>query len=178
MNMKKMNGGWGDELELNLCLGSPEPSPKSNSGGGRNSQEQLRQMTIFYAGHVCVSEVTSIQAKAIICMAKGLPLRGEREEGEEEVHQKEKEKEKEKEIIISSPSQSSLLSPQQQQQQQQQQLQQNNINNNINQYHALPQQVQSMKRSLQRFLQKRKTRLDSSSPYCFLRHSLPTVRSL
>ncbi|KAH7682149.1 Tify domain-containing protein [Dioscorea alata] len=167
--MKKMNGGGGDELELNLCLGSPEPSPKANSGGGRNSQEQLRQMTIFYAGHVCVSEVTQFQAKAIICMAKGLPLR---EEGEE-VHQKEKEKE----IIISSPSQSSLLYPQQQQQLQQQQ-QKNNSNNN--QYHALPQlvQVQSMKRSLQRFLQKRKTRLDSSSPYCFLRHSLPAVRSL
>ncbi|KAM0944617.1 putative transcription factor TIFY family [Dioscorea sansibarensis] len=171
MNMKNIIGGGGDEPELELRLGSPEPSPKPNSGGGsymniedRSNQEgQLQQMTIFYAGHVCVSEVTHIQAKAIICMAKGIALREEGEEEEEEVHQKERAKE----MLILSPKQ-----------QQQQQPKQNYNNNNNNQYHALPQQVLSMKGSLQRFLQKRKTRIDSSSPYCFLKHhSLPTLRS-
>ena len=103
-------------------------------------------------------------------MAKGIALREEEEE-EEEVHQKERAKE----MLMLSPSKSSpLLSPKQQQQPKQN----NNNNNNNNQYHALPQQVLSMKGSLQRFLQKRKTRIDSSSPYCFLKHhSLPTLRS-
>ncbi|XP_020679245.1 protein TIFY 5A-like [Dendrobium catenatum] len=105
------------QLQLSLC---------SNSDDHRR-----QQMTIFYDGRVCVSDVTELQAKAILEMAKKELRLDEKQGGgnrQEEINT----------AALPAPA-TQLMSP-----------------------------GQSMKRSLQRFLQKRKTRIaESSSPYGF-----------
>ncbi|XP_020599789.1 protein TIFY 5A-like [Phalaenopsis equestris] len=100
------------ELQLGLC---------SNSG-----DHPRQQMTIFYNGRVSISDVTELQARAILEMAKKeLEMeekRGGGEAGEE--------------------MRSGALPPV-----------------------RVMNPGQSMKRSLQRFLQKRKKRIADSSPY-------------
>ncbi|ONK65155.1 uncharacterized protein A4U43_C07F34260 [Asparagus officinalis] len=95
---------------------------------------QRQQITFFYNGNICVGDVTEIQARAIICMAKKETAEGTTE--------------KNKEIPSSSqfrpavsPTPATDLGP------------------------PLMSPGLSMKRSLQRFLQKRKTRMDAASPY-------------
>ncbi|KAJ0989428.1 hypothetical protein J5N97_007784 [Dioscorea zingiberensis] len=148
-----MNGG--DLPDLDLCLGSgvscvsSEPSSSGACIKGIRRNLDLQQITIFYGGQVCVSDVTDLQAKAIICMAKGSS--GVTMDQEKQEQQMEP---------CSSNSRSPPVSP-----------------------HAVAPQQQlhnpelSMKRSLQRFLQKRKTRIDSSSPYAAHKHSLLSLRS-
>ncbi|KAI0501336.1 hypothetical protein KFK09_016280 [Dendrobium nobile] len=115
------------QLQLSLC---------SNSDDHRR-----QQMTIFYDGRVCVSDVTELQAKAILEMAK------------KELRMEEKQGDGNRQVDINTAalpaSATQLMSP-----------------------------GQSMKRSLQRFLQKRKTRIaDNSSPYGFRRPLLQLFSS-
>ncbi|KAH0458300.1 hypothetical protein IEQ34_013615 [Dendrobium chrysotoxum] len=111
------------ELQLRLCSNSDD--------------HQRRQMTIFYNGRVCVSDVTELQGKAILEMAKKELRLDEKQGGgnrQEEINTAALP------AVTEAPAPATqLMSP-----------------------------GQSMKRSLQRFLQKRKARIaDSSSPYGF-----------
>nr|ASU87518.1 jasmonate ZIM-domain protein [Dendrobium catenatum] len=110
------------QLQLSLC---------SNSDDHRR-----QQMTIFYDGRVCVSDVTELQAKAILEMAKK-ELRLDEKQGSGN-RQEEINTAASPAAVTEGPAPATqLMSP-----------------------------GQSMKRSLQRFLQKRKTRIaESSSPY-------------
>ncbi|XP_068655989.1 protein TIFY 5A-like [Aristolochia californica] len=126
-------------FNLDLCLlptGSASSDPASSSDASSPSQElrisrseitpmeSSQQITIFYNGRVCVCDVTEIQARAILCMAK---------------------RETEERLRAHSSSPSSPCTTQNTQ--------------------AQPTGL-SMKRSLQRFLQKRKSRIQSTScPY-------------
>ncbi|XP_077253875.1 jasmonate-zim-domain protein 8 [Tasmannia lanceolata] len=118
----------GRNFNLELCLlpagANTNPNPNSNSnpdnlssreeGSGENSQ----QLTIFYNGRVCACDVTELQARAILHLAK------------REMDQQLKTRESEPFSPLG---------------------------------HHAP--GLSMKRSLQRFLQKRKTRIQETSPY-------------
>ncbi|KAL1288886.1 hypothetical protein HN51_057347 [Arachis hypogaea] len=123
-------------LELGLFPPYDSGSPKQEE-----RQSQPRQITIFYDGKICVSDVTELQAKSILMLAN-----------------------KKANIIrtpttvssSSEPSSSSsppppppLLNSNNQQ-----------VYNTTTAGTGL-----SMKRSLQRFLQKRKNRIQEASPY-------------
>ncbi|XP_072951364.1 protein TIFY 5A-like [Typha angustifolia] len=119
-------GGCGGED----CSSSASCSAKSiKVEGSRLAPE--KQITIFYNGQICVCDVTEIQARAIISMAK------------REVEDKENENNKHDFQQLQFPYK----------------LQHRGLNPEL-----LNQQL-SMKRSLQRFLQKRKTRIAAVSPY-------------
>ncbi|XP_049377803.1 protein TIFY 5A-like [Solanum stenotomum] len=100
-------------LELTLSLSSFSPIREDQEFENKKSQ----QLTIFYNGKFVDSDVTQLQAKAIIYLAS---------RGMEEKTNK-----------MSEPSSPSLQ----------------------------PQTGLFMKRSLQRFLQKRKNRIQTTSPY-------------
>ncbi|XP_042517064.1 protein TIFY 5A [Macadamia integrifolia] len=116
----------------NLDLRLPPPGldflPATTGSAGddtpmtqRSSVETPQQLTIFYNGRICVCDVTELQARAIICVAK--------REMEERMNTPRSEP--------VSPLQCQLQSP----------------------------AGLSMKRSLQQFLQKRKNRIQATSPY-------------
>nr|CAD1819637.1 unnamed protein product [Ananas comosus var. bracteatus] len=143
------SGSGSDNNDTNCVKTSREKRwSRENKDGYRRSslpqQQQQRaenKITIFYDGQICVCDVTEIQARAIISMA--------RREMEE------------KENRNSSESNCNQV----QQYQQQSQLQQRkNLAPNL-QNSQLSNSGLSMKRSLQRFLQKRKTRINAISPY-------------
>lgn len=95
-------------------------------------------MTIFYNGRVCVSDVTELQAKVILEMAKKQSLLDEEQGGNGAKESN----------FVTSAAVAEAAAP------------------------AVPatqlmNSGQSMKRSLQRFLQKRKARIADSSPYGF-----------
>ncbi|XP_010907301.1 protein TIFY 5A [Elaeis guineensis] len=141
--------GSGCDPELRLSLGSSSSQDCSAAESSRidgwsaNSEQKQQQqkITIFYNGQICVCDVTEFQAKAIICMAQ------------KEMNDK--------------------MNKNHHNQQQQQFQQKHNKKSNPPQppassSEAMPQllnQGLSMKRSLQRFLQKRKTRINAASPY-------------
>ncbi|XP_010941162.1 protein TIFY 5A [Elaeis guineensis] len=141
------------EPELHLSLGS---STESNRIGGSSAnseqnnqqqqqQQQQQQITIFYNGRICVCDVTEFQVRAIISMAN-------REMDDR------------------------LKKKQLHHQQQHQYLQENrNESSPPHQPQAAPPQLLNqgllMKRSLQRFLQKRKTRINAATtPYTPYNH--------
>ncbi|KAF3965640.1 hypothetical protein ACB098_05G126600 [Castanea mollissima] len=121
---------------LELCLFPYSASLPSNDSGDdhqpmkeerRDSpqqNQQPQQLTIFYNGKICVSDVTEIQARSILMLAT-----------------------REMEERLKTPTGSDLSSPTMQTEQ------------------YSPSTGLSMKRSLQRFLQKRKNRLQATSPY-------------
>ncbi|KAL4627585.1 hypothetical protein ACB092_05G176200 [Castanea dentata] len=121
---------------LELCLVPYSASLPSNDSGDdhrpmmeerRDSpqqNQQPQQLTIFYNGKICVSDVTEIQARSILMLAT-----------------------REMEERLKTPTGSDLSSPTMQTEQ------------------YSPSTGLSMKRSLQRFLQKRKNRLQATSPY-------------
>ncbi|KAM3700826.1 hypothetical protein ACJW31_05G128000 [Castanea mollissima] len=121
---------------LELCLFPYTASLPSNDSGDdhqpmkeerRDSpqqNQQPQQLTIFYNGKICVSDVTEIQARSILMLAT-----------------------REMEERLKTPTGSDLSSPTMQTEQ------------------YSPSTGLSMKRSLQRFLQKRKNRLQATSPY-------------
>ncbi|MED6120391.1 hypothetical protein PIB30_118709 [Stylosanthes scabra] len=131
----------------NLELGLFPPS--FDSGHTPNQEDEQRQITIFYDGKIAVSHVTDLQAKSILMLASN------------------------KANIIRTPptttgsssssdpssSSSSLLLHQQPHNNN------NNNNNNNNTTTTTTGTGLSMKRSLQRFLQKRKNRIQEASPY-------------
>ncbi|KAA3489173.1 protein TIFY 5A [Gossypium australe] len=112
-------------LELRL-LPSSYPSDSHGMMEERieSPETQQQQLTIFYNGRVCVSDVTELQAKAILMLANR--KRDER---------------------MKSPTGWEPVSP--------------TLKSQVNS----PNTALSMKRSLQRFLQKRKTRIQATSPY-------------
>ncbi|XP_020252234.1 protein TIFY 5A-like [Asparagus officinalis] len=133
-----MAKGFDPELEFKLKLGrEPHVSPNdsdsmrlsrvtnwlSNMQEYQHPHPQQQQITIFYNGRVCVCDVTELQARAIISMAR-------REMEERSTEQREL-----------APMEA--IGP------------------------RLVNQGLSMKRSLQSFLEKRKTRIDSTSPYSY-----------
>ncbi|KAK7331382.1 hypothetical protein VNO77_25605 [Canavalia gladiata] len=91
-------------------------------------QEQQQPLTIFYDGKICVADVTELQAKSILMLAK-----------------------RKMEERVRTPTGSEPSSPTVMQSQQ----------------HQLysPGTGLSMRKSLQRFLQKRKNRVQEASPY-------------
>ncbi|KAM7271406.1 hypothetical protein ACFE04_030620 [Oxalis oulophora] len=119
-------------LELSLLPHSVDSWSNNNKMEETNEkipEEQLKtqQLTIFYNGGVCVSNVTDLQARAIIRLANG----GEMDEN----------------LSVSRTNYGNLQSP-------------------LNHQMASPNSsALQMKRSLQRFLQKRKHRAQSASPY-------------
>lgn len=126
------------ECNLELCLlpagfdARPPPSPvvASDSVESRNEEvtRNSQQLTIFYNGRICVCDVTELQARAIIQVAK-------REIDEKlKIHNAEEIDERLRihKAGAVSPSQPTAF---------------------------------SMKKSLQHFLQKRKSRIQATSPY-------------
>ncbi|XP_077220905.1 protein TIFY 5A-like [Tasmannia lanceolata] len=117
----------GKNLNLELCLLPAGAGAGDNANAdhfpSRNevSDENSQQLTIFYDGRICACNVTEIQARAILHLAK-------------------REMEERPRTCDSEP-----FLPSQQTQ--------------------LNAPALSMKRSLQRFLQKRKTRIQETSPY-------------
>ncbi|KAK4589205.1 hypothetical protein RGQ29_019981 [Quercus rubra] len=92
--------------------------------GSPQQNQQPQQLTIFYNGKICVSDVTEFQARSILMLAT-----------------------REMEERLKTPTGSDLSSPTLQTEQ------------------YSPSTGLSMKRSLQRFLQKRKNRIQATSPY-------------
>ncbi|KAG6537900.1 protein TIFY 5A-like [Zingiber officinale] len=134
-----------DSIDLRLRLGNASADGDRRSSTPRFcgvEQQGNQQITIFYNGQICIRNVTDLQARAIICMAT---------KEMDDQWRKESTQAKEKE---SSPSQLLLhhrsavrrppLSVEQQ---------------------LLMNPKLPMKRSLQRFLQKRKSRSLATSPY-------------
>ncbi|MCD9559336.1 hypothetical protein HAX54_017236 [Datura stramonium] len=122
-------------LELRLMPPSLSGFPPQNctntpcfSMEDKESQKQPQQLTIFYNGKFVVSDVTELQAKAIIYLAS-----------------KEMEEKTKKNPSPMSGHSSPMSEPLSQLLQ--------------------PQTGLFMKRSLQRFLQKRKNRIQTTSPY-------------
>ncbi|KAL0011678.1 protein TIFY 5A-like [Quercus lobata] len=121
---------------LELCLVPYSASlPSNDSGddhqpmmeerrGSPQQNQQPQQLTIFYNGKICVSDVTEFQARSILLLAT-----------------------REMEERLKTPTGSDLSSPTLQTEQ------------------YSPSTGLSMKRSLQRFLQKRKNRIQATSPY-------------
>lgn len=101
-------------------------------------QEQKKQMTILYKGRIFVCDTTEMQARAIISMAEKM----EENIGKQNLisqHDQQQEAMAESTVLFSSPSSETL--PQ------------------------MHNPGLSMKRSLQRFLQKRKARIGEVTPY-------------
>ncbi|XP_073041712.1 protein TIFY 5A-like [Primulina eburnea] len=105
---------------LELRLGTPSVSDHSSNeyeyDHDCNAAPEKKQLSIFYNGRIATCDVTEIQARAIITLAR---------------------RELDQEITTTGPTATTGL---------------------------------SMKRSLQRFLQKRKTRAQSTSPYTTVRY--------
>ncbi|XP_010056897.2 protein TIFY 5B [Eucalyptus grandis] len=93
-------------------------------------QEEQQQLTIFYDGHVCVCDVTELQARAILVLAS----------------REMQERMKATPTVTSWPNSPSRTSP-------------------SAELYSPTGTGLSMKRSLQRFLQKRKLRFHATSPY-------------
>nr|XP_023885500.1 protein TIFY 5A [Quercus suber]POE69529.1 protein tify 5a [Quercus suber] len=92
--------------------------------GSPQQNQQPQQLTIFYNGKICVSDVTEFQARSILLLAT-----------------------REMEERLKTPTGSDLSSP--------------TLQTEV----YSPSTGLSMKRSLQRFLQKRKNRIQATSPY-------------
>ncbi|EHA8588580.1 protein TIFY 5A [Cocos nucifera] len=128
------------ELRLSLGSSSRDCSAAESTRIDRwlaNSEQKQQKITIFYDGRISVCDVTEFQARAIISMAK--------QEMVDRMNKNHHHQFQQKHDKESTPPQS-LAPPSQ----------------------AMPQllnQGLSMKRSLQRFLQKRKTRINAASPY-------------
>ncbi|KAK1557322.1 hypothetical protein Q3G72_022533 [Acer saccharum] len=127
-------------LELRLLPPSDSLSSTDFATGHRHNhhqhstpQNQQKQLTIFYGGRVCVCDVTELQARAILMIAS--------REMEEKMRSPSGGSPSPLPSIISSPVSPSIESQM---------------------YSPVPPTGLSMKRSLQRFLQKRKNR---ASPY-------------
>ncbi|KAF3329806.1 protein TIFY 5A-like protein [Carex littledalei] len=127
------------ELRLSLHTGYTESTSSSEKHAtdtrdeicnGKASDDK-RTVTIFYDGQMCTSNVTEIQGRAIISMAKREMEKGRSKELKERTN----------------------MYPLQ----------------FLSQFHSNSSQMLnqglSMKQSLQRFLQKRRTRIASASPY-------------
>ncbi|XP_042479249.1 protein TIFY 5A-like [Macadamia integrifolia] len=113
-------------LDLMLTPAGMDSVPVTTDSGNnsmthRSAETPQQRLTIFYNGQVSACDVTELQARAIICLA--------RREMEEKMNTPRSES--------ISPLQSQLHNP----------------------------TGMSMKRSLQQFLQKRKNRIQSASPY-------------
>ncbi|KAF5736338.1 putative Jasmonate-zim-domain protein 8 [Tripterygium wilfordii] len=112
-------------LELRLLPSHMEDQEEEfSSRTSHGDHEQQQQLTILYNGRVCVSDVTELQARAILSLAA------------REVEETRKTPTSSSTVPVSSSSQLSTT----------------------------PSNL-SMNRSLQRFLQKRKNRIQSKSPY-------------
>ncbi|URE16601.1 TIFY 5A-like [Musa troglodytarum] len=113
------------------------------SGSSRSEYQQQQQLTICYNGRICVCDVTEIEAEAIIAMA--------RQETDDQTRKKRREQQPKESSTTSSsssppPPPRQLMSPR-----------------FLQQLHVDPEL--SRKRSLQQFLQKRKSRMNAVSPY-------------
>ncbi|XP_073005285.1 protein TIFY 5A-like [Typha latifolia] len=127
-----LGGGGGEDCSSSASSFAKSIKVEGCNGNVQGSRLALeKQITIFYNGQICVCDVTEIQARAIISMAK------------REMEDKENENNKHSFQQLQFPYK----------------LQHRGLNPEL-----LNQQL-SMKRSLQRFLQKRKTRIAAVSPY-------------
>ncbi|XP_050287676.1 protein TIFY 5A [Quercus robur] len=130
---------------LELCLVPYSASlPSNDSGddhqpmmeerrGSPQQNQQPQQLTIFYNGKICVSDVTEFQARSILLLAtREMEERLKTPTGSD---------------WLKTPTGSDLSSP------------------TLQTEKYSPCTGLSMKRSLQRFLQKRKNRIQATSPY-------------
>ncbi|WOK99499.1 hypothetical protein Cni_G08211 [Canna indica] len=113
----------------------------SGADDGGSAKQQQQQITILYNGRICVCRVTEQQARAIISMAKqemGGVVDDDQIMGGKKKEEQQGQLEQQVAAAVSPPVERQLL-----------------VNGQL-----------SMKRSLQRFLQKRKSRSDAiSAPY-------------
>ncbi|CAL9772307.1 unnamed protein product [Musa acuminata subsp. burmannicoides] len=124
------------------CSTELRPSRVEEASGSSRSeyQQQQQQLTICYNGRICVCDVTEIEAEAIIAMA--------RQETDDQTRKKGQEQQPKESSTTSSSSSPPPLPPPR----------------FLKHLHIDPEL--SRKRSLQRFLQKRKSRMNAVSPYC------------
>ncbi|XP_057948988.1 protein TIFY 5A-like [Malania oleifera] len=99
-----------------------------NSSGSSSQQSNQQQMTIFYNGRICVCDVTELQARAIILLAR---------------------QEMEERMISRKPTTAQALEP---------------MSPSLQPQLHSPTGL-SMKRSLQRFLQTRRHRVQATAPH-------------
>lgn len=128
-------------LELNLFPISDSDSDPGLHRRPPQTVAQQQQLTIFYNGNVCVADVTELQAKAILLLAR-------REEEEK---------------LMASTSRSGSCSSSESTPPRPP-LEPNSLSSSICNPNGL-----SMKKSLQRFLQKRNNRIQSTFPYTITR---------
>ncbi|CAL9124383.1 unnamed protein product, partial [Musa acuminata var. zebrina] len=121
------------------CSTEFSPSRVEEASGSSRSEYQQQQLTICYNGRICVCDATEIEAEAIIAMA--------RQEKDDQTRKKRQEQQPKESSTTSSSSPPPLPRPR-----------------FLQHLHIDPEL--SRKRSLQRFLQKRKSRMNAVSPYC------------
>ncbi|CAN6222482.1 unnamed protein product [Urochloa humidicola] len=84
------SGGGGVELSLRLRTGDSSSVSSPAPVAAAAAEEARRSMTIFYNGRVCAVDVTEVQARAIISMANEEMISAAADNRRQQCHQRER----------------------------------------------------------------------------------------